>query len=512
MRHSSRGKVVRQPIANNQLNLAGPINLVSAAYLKLFPEPNATTASLTGQNNYISGAPSIDNYNNEFGRVDYNASTRDHVFADFRHNYRTQIKNNYFNNNSTGTTLLRENFGLTIDNVFTINSSTILDARVSWTLFNESHGTPAQQYNAASVGLPASLGSAAEEQQLPCVQFTTSTSVGTCSASATGTSYTTLGDNTSSFDPTTSYQFFTDVVKVLGRHTLKVGFDGRQYRLSVENFGNAAGSFNFGTSFVTSGTGGSSQPFGADLASFYLGLPTAGQFDLNTRGDYHSYYTGSFVQDDWRVNDHLTLNMGVRFDIDTPFREKYGRTVNGFDPAAINTATVGALAAFKSTTATSNGVTATVGSINAAGGLTFPSGNNGAVYNNNSGFISPRFGFSYSPYTTTVLRGGFGIFVQPESLASLNAQGTYSSNAISNQEGFSASTPYVAATSSTFQTPANTFSTPFPNGFQQPIGSSQGASTFLGQTISFLAPVQHDPYSERWDPRHSAVVDEQDVA
>jgi hypothetical protein len=45
----------------------------------------------------------------------------------------------------------------------------------------------------------------------------------------------------------------------------------------------------------------------------------------------------------------------------------------------------------------------------------------------------------------------------------------------------------------------NPLSNPFPNGFLQPAGSSAGASTFLGQGITFLAPVQHDPYSERWD-------------
>ena len=201
---------------------------------------------------------------------------------------------------------------------------------MNWTLFNEVHGTPAQAYSAASVGLPASLGAAALESQLPCINFTTSSTIGSCGTSTT--SYATLGDNTSSFDPTTNYQVFTDVVKVLGRHTLKIGFDGRQYRLSVQNFANAAGTFNFGTNFVTSGTTGTSQSFGGDLASFYFGLPTAGEFDLNTRADYHSYYIGSFVQDDWRVSDHLTLNLGLRYDIDTPFREKFGRTVNALIP------------------------------------------------------------------------------------------------------------------------------------------------------------------------------------
>jgi hypothetical protein len=494
------GKVVRTAIANNQLTSVGPLNTISLAYLKLYPQPNATSGvSATGVGNYISPAPSIDNYNNEFGRADYNFSSRDHFFADFRHNYRSQVKNNFFADNATGTTLVRENLGVTMDNVYTVNSSTIVDTRVNWTLFNEVHGAPSQAYSAATVGAPSYLDANSQEVQLPNVQFTTSTTVGSVGTNAT--SFASLGDNTSSFDPTTSYQVFNDVVKVVGRQTFKVGFDGRQYRLSVKNFGNTEGGFNFGNQFfgTTNGSTAFSPTFGGDLASFLLGLPTAGDADINTRADYHSYYVGSFLQDDWRVNDHLTFNLGIRYDVDTPYREKFGRTVNGFNPTAVNTASAGATAAFATKTATNDGVTATVASINTLGGLTFPAASSGAVYNNNSGFFSPRLGFSLSANPKTVIRGGFGIFVQSETLASLAATGSYSSNAINNQEGFSASTPYVAATNTTFQTPANSLYNPFPSGLQQPVGSTQGASTFLGQAISFLAPYQHDPYSERYN-------------
>ena len=228
-------------------------------------------------------------------------------------------------------------------------------------------------------------------------------------------------------------------------------------------------------------------------------MPSAGEYDINARSDYHQYYTGSFLQDDWRVSDKLTVNMGLRFDIDTPFRERDGKTVNGFNPLAINSASAAATAAFKPTTVTSGGESFTLSSINTLGGLTFPSSNNGAVYATNSGFLSPRLGFSYSINPKTVFRGGFGIFLQPETLASLASTGVFSSNALSNSEGFSASTTYTSSTNNGLTPPTNTLNNPFPNGFAQPAGSSAGASTFLGQTISFLSPSQHDPYSERWN-------------
>ena len=489
----SGSTISRTPILNNQLATVaqGGLNPVAQTYLKLMPLPNTISGvAADGQDNYVSNAPSIDTYSNEFGRLDYNLNARDHVFFDFRHNNRTQIKNDYFGNGITGTALLRENFGATLDNVFTLNATTFFDIRANWTFFNEVHGVPGN-YTPSSVGLPSTLTASSLKPQLPYINFSTGGSCGSF------TSYQCLGDTGSALDPTTSYQLFADVVKVLGRHTLKIGFDGRQYRLSVQNFGDSSGSFTFNSNFVISGSKGTAQTFGGDLASFIFGLPSSGQYDLAARADYRSYYFGSFVQDDWRVNDQFTMNLGLRFDIDTPFGEKLGRTVNGFDPTAPNSVSAQATAAYSS----NPNATVNQTGFNALGGLTFPSGQGGAPYRTNSGFLSPRIGFSYSPaafHSNTVLRGGFGIFVQPETLANLAATGTYSSSALSNQEGFSASTTYTATTNN-YLTPANTLSNPFGGGFAQPAGASGGASTFLGQSISFLAPVQHDPYSERWD-------------
>ena len=486
--------VTRKPIPNNNLNTIGAINPVAAAYLKLIPLPNITSTTPDGASNYFTTPPSIDTYSNEFGRLDFNLSSRDHIFGDFRHNHRTQIKNNYFGNDTTGTTLLRENYGSTIDNVFTLNPTTIIDTRVNWTFFNEVHGTPAQQYNAASVGLPPSL-STGTESQLPCILFggnTINPVLGTTTCSTSSTTFQPLGDNTSALDPTTSYQVFTDVVKTIGKHSLKVGFDGRQYRLSVQNFGNSDGTLDFGSTFLTA-TNTSTQtiPFGGDLASFYLGLPSSGALDLNVRADYHSYYIGTFVQDDWRVSEKLTLNLGMRFDINTPFEEKMGKTVSGFNPLAPNAVSTAAAANYNKTP------NAVVGpSINTLGGLTFPGSSNGAVFNTNNGFFSPRVGFSFSPNSRNVLRGGFGIFVQPETLQSIASTGVTSSNAISNNPGFSATTSFSANNP---VTPTNTLTNPFPTGFSTPVGSSLGASTGLGMTESFLAPNQHEIYSERYD-------------
>ena len=488
----SGGTFTRSPVPNNCLtaqssycagvaNAGYTINPIAANYLKFFPEPNYTVgvSPITNQNNYNSNAPSSDSYNNEFGRLDYTFNARDHIFSDVRHNNEAQMKNNYFANNSNGSNLTRENWGFLLDNVFAMSPSTVFDTRINSMVYLETHANPSAVYSPTSVGFPSYLQDTSAYVALPVISTT---------------NYGSFSETGASLDPSTSYQIFGDVMKLIGKHTLKMGVDARQYRFRVSSYGAATGSFTFSTNFVTSGSSGAAQPFGGDLASLELGLPSSGSYQIPALADYRTYYIASFVQDDWRLSTSLTLNLGLRWDIDTPFGEKFGRTVAGFSPTAANSASAAAAAAFTTPSVTKNNTTVTVTGLNTLGGLTFPNAKWGAPYQieNNLGFLSPRIGFAYNPpwIRKTVVRGGFGIFVQPQNLGVSN---------YSNQEGFSATTAYAATTNNYF-TSAGTLANPFPGGFTPPAGSSAGPSTFLGSpsSLTFLAPIQHDQYSERW--------------
>ena len=494
-------------------NAGYTLNPIFLNYMKLFPAANNTSGVGTdGVDNYISNAPSADDYNEEFGRMDYNASAKDHVFFDFRQNYRTQVKEDYFGNGTNGSTLVRQNWGSTLDNVYTLNPSTVFDVRLNWTFFYEAHDSPAAIYSPTQMGFTGLSNSSLPYVELPVIKFNSS-------------SFQDFNNTASpSYDPTTSYQVFTDVLKTIGKHSLKIGFDGRQYRMRIRNLdssGSPSGSFTFGNSWMTQGPSGAAPKFGADLASFALGLATTGNdsFDNESEADYKGYYIGTFVQDDWRIMPTLTLNLGVRYDIDTPFGEKFGRTISGFNPTATNAASVATYNA--NDTKTVNDVTLTINpsTFNTLGGLTFPSGPGGAPYQieDSKGFFSPRIGFSYNPSwlkSSMVVRGGFAIFLQPQTLLSLGGPSdSPSSNALTFASGFSASTTYNSTNNNYFnncisgQTTSTTCATgdalslsnPYPGGVATPTGSSLGASTFLGESISFLAPDEHDAYSERWN-------------
>lgn len=479
--------VTRSPLAGNMIQPT-MLNPVAMAYLQYYPLPNTPALGANGFQNYVSNFESTDTYDNELGRIDYNMSSRSHMSFDMRHNDRVQNKGNYFDNIATGTNLARENWGATVDEVYTINPTSIADVRFNFTRMNETHGEPSEGFNPATLGFPSYIASNSQYPLLPYLQF------GSCGSQ---TSFQCLSDDAASRDPSQSYQIFGAVTKVLGNHTLKFGEDIRQYRLNTYITGNSAGTYSFANGWDRASSSSSSTlSIGQDLASFLMGLPTSGQFDINSHGSFSSYYFSGFVQDDWRMSKTLTVNLGLRFDQDSPYAEKYGRTVDGFNDVAASPIAQAAIAAY----AAHPIAQIPVGDFEVPGGLTFPGTSNGAPYQTTSHLFSPRVGLAWSPsalHGKTVVRGGFGLFVAPVTVASLGTTGAYSSNPLINQQGFSQTTSMVVPAN--FLSPAATLSNPFPGGILQPVGSTEGLSTFLGQNISFLNPDMKNPYSMRWN-------------
>jgi hypothetical protein len=479
--------VNRTPLPNNSIPTS-ELNPIAQAYLSFYPSP---TNSLT-TNNYITAPNTPDVYSNELGRIDYNISDRNRLFADVRHSDYAQTKNDYFNNVAEGTVLYRNNLGMTLDDIHTLSPTNVVDVRVNFTRMNEIHGVPSEGFNPTTLGFPSYLGAHSTYAQLPIISFN----------SATGLQA--LGATGASRLPSQSYQVFPTWQKTAGTHTLKVGGDIRQYRLNTFTAGNSTGSFSFNNSYVRSSSSASSTvAAGQDFASFLFGLPAGGQYDINTFASWYSYYAAVFVQDDWRVRRNLTINLGVRFDHDGPYQEKYGRTVDGFDTTDVNPLASAAQAAYAKSPISQLPAT----SFNVLGGLTFPAANQTAVYKNNSHLVSPRVGLAWTPDALkgkTVIRASFGMFVAPVTLLSAGVDGKDSTSPVINQEGFSQTTTLVP-TGNNYLTPLATLSNPYPSGFLQASGSSLGLLTFAGQNVTFLNPVAKSPYSLRWnfDVQHS---------
>jgi outer membrane receptor protein involved in Fe transport len=160
--------------------------------------------------------------------------------------------------------------------------------------------------------------------------------------------------------PFDSFELFGDIVKIRGNHSTKAGVDLREYRAASQAEGNANGAYTFQSSSVNSSptaaqiaqswTNGplnnAARLPGADLAAFLMGLPSSGSIDKNARTSTKERYYAFFVQDDWRVRSNLTINMGLRFEHETPTIERHNQAVNGFDPTAVNPVSALAAAAY----------------------------------------------------------------------------------------------------------------------------------------------------------------------
>ncbi len=488
----SGSAISRSPLPNNQIP-ASRINPITAQYLKLYPEPNVVSGgSLTsrpdGYDNFGTTAPNTNLANNETGTLDYNMSDRSRLSLNVRHNNLTGTKNDYFQNIAAGSLTTRENWGGSIDEVYTLNPTNVLNLRLNLTFMQEASTDPSFGVKPTSYGFPSYMDSNSDRVALPYAYFDTSTA------------FQSLGTNQAASRPSQSAQIYGSWTRIQGNHTFHFGMDARQQRLSTITYAESSGGFNFGGNrWVNQNASASvTESMGQDMAQFLYGLPTQGFYDINTYGSWYSYFISGFVQDDWRVSRNLTVNLGLRYDHDGPFHEKWGRTESGWGFGTQNPIAPAAIAAYNAKPIPQ----IPVGSFNVLGGLQYPNGNS-AAYENTSHLVSPRAGLAWSPdhfHGKMVVRSGFGIFVAPTVISYLAQNGNYSSNPIIDQEGFSQETA-MNVTSNNYLSPGPaTFSDPFPGGaILQPNAAGVGPTTFLGQTVSFLSPKAKSPYSLRWN-------------
>jgi hypothetical protein len=200
--------------------------------------------------------------------------------------------------------------------------------------------------------------------------------------------------------PIEQHQVVDNLTWVRGRHALKTGGEARYSRNNEIDLDSVSGIFKF-----------DAQPTGNPLASLLVGFPLAFSQNATSTLDRHSWYFSGFLKDDWSATTSLTLNLGLRWEMDTPMIDANLR-MNGFDAAAINP------------------VSGTSGVVKFAGVNGYPARPYRFDWNN----FGPRFGFAWKApgSQSTVIRGGYGIFfAHPlDSVQALSAALGYSVSAL----------------------------------------------------------------------------------
>jgi len=198
--------------------------------------------------------------------------------------------------------------------------------------------------------------------------------------------------NPSLLDPKVNFSW------VKGHHTLKVGYEYEHIWMEVQDSNPLFGSFTFGKGYsacpATAGNACTGTSAVADTywADFLFGTSSA--YALATYFKAHLLQTmdSTYAQDDWKVNNKLTLNLGLRWEYGSPYSEAHNNLSN-FDPM---TQTV---------------LTITPGAVAVPGAITPYSG--GGVYgktlvNPSLGDYAPRVGFAFAVTPTLAVRGGYG--------------------------------------------------------------------------------------------------------
>src|SRR5207249_1776644 len=93
-----------------------------------------------------------------------------------------------------------------------------------------------------------------------------------------------------------------------------------------------SGVLTFGTDWTRGPTNTSAaSPIGQGMASLLYGLPTGGSFPIASNYAEQVSVLASYFQDDWRVSRKLTLSWGLRYELPSPMKERFNRSVKGFD-------------------------------------------------------------------------------------------------------------------------------------------------------------------------------------
>ena len=471
----SGSRVARQPFSNNVIP-SSRIDPVAKNILGFIDLPNFP-GNVNGTNNYYVGTPAeINTFDSEMGRIDFNISDRHKLFYNFRHNDRLLKNGRTFPlNDATGTTLGQINWGSTLDDVFTISPSMVLNTRLNFLQNSERRLGYSDGFDYTTLGLPKSLLPFSTHTNFPLVNFDNFGGLGSSRGGGV-------------YNPYDVYSIFSSLNKNLNRHVFKAGVDAQLLRHNNITNGQSSGTYNFSTAFTRGPQDNSpAAPLGQDMASFLLGLPTGGSWDYNTTESSQNGYLAIFIQDDFHVRSNLTLNLGLRMEHEFATTERYNRSVSGFDFASPSPISAAARAAYAKSPLTELPASQFV--VN--GGLLFPSSSSRSLFQTPAMNFGPRFGIAWSPAVLggkTVIRAGTGVFFFP-----IAGVGTGI-----DQTGFSQQTALVSTLDGGL-TPYSTLVNPFPDGIQLPVGASQGLATYLGKGVGYTSTHLKSGYSYRWN-------------
>jgi hypothetical protein len=473
---------IRDPFPGNIIPLSRLTGTAGFLLANAYPAPNVGSNLLV--NNYSTGAnTSEDHFKNYLARVDQNFGERERLYFRYAHSRREQFDHGAFN--FTGPLydaqdpLGRTNDSAVVDSVTTLSNNMILDLRASLARYAEKvDRATVFGFDDTQLGFSSNFNS---ERFVPVPPR----------LSLSNTSIPDAGTRNPRNGISTVLGFQPSLQMIYGKHSLHVGSDIRNiaYATGGGSFVFGGGQFTFNPNFTqanpTTSFNGTS---GSAVASLLLGAPASGIIQYTPNLLYRWWYQAYYLQDDFKVNNRLTLNLGLRYDIEGSPAESRNRMNRGF---AFGDASPLAAVAKSASAAVCPACQNLTGGLNFAG----VGGQSTGAFETEHNHFQPRIGVAYQLFKNTVLRGGYGMFYLPEA-------------AFGASQGFSQDTTYIpnniaGATTVDLFTPRGKDPTkpPLADPFASvlsPLGSAGGLSTFLGQSIIFNDPNRKIPRADQW--------------
>ncbi len=446
---------IRDPIPGNNLATykgGALINSIGQQLINYYPAPLSTALS----NNW-SATGVLADYSNEYSvRIDHNFSDSTRLYGRFskKPNYKDEEAAFFGASDPAGPGQRnpnnRWNIGIGLSRVFTPTFT--MSVNLGGMKWVEGNDMQSKGFKASSLGLPSFIDT--YSPQFPIIGMASYLPEGPVAGAGQGAF------------PRAAASGSVDFVKVRGAHQLAFGY------MAVATDENGGRYYQAGFSFNNLFTAGPdpSNPAtgtGDSTASMLVGVPYTGSSGIAISGVTRTWFHGMYLQDDWKVTRKLTLNLGLRYEIQRPVTDRYNRQAS-FDYTAVNP------------------ISSSVGQ-NYLGELQFANSGNRGLFNTNYKNFAPRLGFAYQLMPKLVMRGGYGVFYPP----------TY--RGAGPAPGFTSVTPYVASNSTDGGfLPANTLSTAFSGGLVPVVGSSLDGLTDVGFGVTAVNRNRKTYYTQQW--------------
>jgi len=459
---------VRDPFPGNKIP-ANRINPIAKKILGFMPKANSTdsTADYSKNNLFISPNLATDRFWNWVAKVDQQFNAKHRMYLRFAKNDRRENRNENGVIDTVGECcqlpFKRLNDAFVADHLATLSPTFIFNFRLSFNRFEEKGVADEDMgFDRTTLGFSPSLVNA-----LPgSVMF---------GRYEPGDGYTSIGRNPGN-NITNTVAAHPNITWIRGAQTWRAGVDMRWTQYNVKDEGNPF--------ILTAGRGFTQKDYlngdsgsGNGIATFLLGYVGGRVENVLFPTTLGKYYAPWF-QDDWKINRKLTLNLGLRWDINVAPNERYNRLNHGFDPTVINPVDSLVNHTIKDPQGGNFILPQLKGGLNFAGANGVDRIASDIDWNN----IQPRIGFAYLLKEKLVMRGGWGLYyVNP-------------GNDYLQYNGFSVTTNIVNSLDGGRTPIDGIINNPFPNGILTPQGAAGGDSTFLGSGFSFVGPNFVVPY------------------